>query len=185
MTVTPLEIPDVLLFDCRVFGDSRGYFFESFRNDLFMPYLQTEFVQENESFSTKGVVRGLHFQRGDKAQGKLIRVISGEILDVAVDLRKGSPTYGRHVRIPLTSDKKRWAWIPRGFAHGFAVLSETATFCYKCDNYYAPEAEGGVLWNDPRIGIDWGVAEPLVSAKDAKNPALAELSDPGFRYSPR
>lgn len=180
MIVTRLEIPDVLLFEGKVFGDSRGYFFESFRKDIFEKYVHTEFVQENESFSSKGVLRGLHFQKGDKAQGKLVRAIMGEILDIAVDLRRGSPTFGKHVRIPLSGQTKQSAWIPRGFAHGFAVLSETAIFAYKCDNYYSPEADGGVRWDDPALGIDWGLDNPLVSEKDMQLPFLAGLGDTGF-----
>ena len=180
MTATELAIPGLFLFDIKVFRDARGYFFESFRQDIFEKYVSAEFVQENQSLSSRGVIRGLHFQRGDKVQGKLVRVIDGAIYDVVVDLRSGSPFYGKHLRIPLSSEKPQALWVPRGFAHGLSILSETAVFSYKCDNYYAPEAEGGLVWNDPALGIDWGIDNPVISEKDAKLPLLKDLSGTGF-----
>jgi len=177
MKVIETTIPDVFIFEPQVFGDSRGYFLESFRQDFIREHLgNVQFVQDNESFSGKGVLRGLHFQLPPDTQGKLVRVMQGEVLDVAVDIRVGSPTFGEHVAVRLSADNKRQLWIPRGFAHGFAVLSETALFSYKCDNYYAPGSDGGLQWNDPAIGIDWLLIESeiLLSDKDKKHPTLNE-----------
>lgn len=169
MTVIPTDIPGVLILEPRVFGDSRGYFFESFSERQFCDEVcNTHFVQDNESRSTYGVIRGLHYQRAPHCQSKLVRVIRGKVLDVAVDIRHGSPTFGRHVAIELSEDNHRQLFIPRGFAHGFAVLSPEAVFQYKCDNYYAPQCEGGIAWDDPALGIDWKVPTEniILSEKD-------------------
>ena len=156
MNVIKTAIEGVVIIEPRVFTDARGYFFESFSQRAFDEQVRTiRFVQDNESKSSYGVLRGLHFQKGEHAQSKLVRVVQGRVMDVAVDIRKGSPTFGKHVCIELTGENHRQAFIPRGFAHGFVVLSETAVFQYKCDNYYAPQSEGAVAWNDPEIGIQW------------------------------
>lgn len=177
MQVIETSFPEVLLFEPKVFGDERGWFFESFRHDVFDRHAgHHRFVQDNESFSRYGVIRGLHYQKPPHVQGKLVRVIQGSVLDVAVDIRKGSPTFGRHTAQLLTDQNHRIMWIPPGFAHGFAVLSETVLFVYKCDNYYAPSHDAGIRWNDPQIGIDWGIAESEVSLseKDRLQPLLHE-----------
>lgn len=183
MKVVETLIPDVWIFEPLVLGDSRGYFLESFRQDFIQEKIgNVRFVQDNESFSQHGVLRGLHFQLPPYTQGKLVRVLQGEVLDVAVDIRVGSPTYGKHVAVKLSAENKRQLWIPRGFAHGFAVLSENALFSYKCDNYYTPSADGGVIWNDPAIGIDWSLPanEILLSEKDKHHPILDDVS--AFSY---
>lgn len=180
MKVIKTEIEGVVIIEPDLFGDARGYFFESYSQQKFDEAVRpVRFVQDNESRSRYGVVRGLHFQRGQKAQSKLVRVVEGEVLDVAVDIRRGSPTFGRHVAVLLTAENKRQLFVPRGFAHGFSVLSPTATFQYKCDNLYAPEAEGAVAWDDPALGIDWRLKpeEILLSAKDAAYPTLAEAEE--------
>ena len=169
------SLPGVLEIFPRVFPDSRGYFFESFRQDwLDKMGVQESWVQDNQSFSQKGTVRGLHFQRGAHAQAKLVRVIAGKVLDVAVDLRKGSPTFGQVYSTLLDTEKNNLLYIPAGFGHGFSVL-EDAVFVYKCSNYYHKDSEGGVLWSDPALGIDWQVAEPIVSEKDQILPSLEEF----------
>lgn len=181
MNVIQTEIQGVVIIEPRVFGDSRGYFFESFSEKNFKEQVaDVDFVQDNQSKSCYGVVRGLHFQKPHHAQAKLVRVVKGRVLDVAVDLRKGSPTYGKHVAVELTEDNHRQFFIPRGFAHGFAVLSEEAIFQYKCDNYYAPQSEGAVAWNDPDLGIDWGVPleKAILSEKDMKHPRLKDIDSP-------
>ena len=171
------SLPGVLEIFPRVFPDSRGYFFESFRQDwLDKMGVQESWVQDNQSFSQKGTVRGLHFQRGAHAQAKLVRVIAGKVLDVAVDLRKGSPTFGQVYSTILDTEKNNLLYIPAGFGHGFSVL-EDAVFVYKCSNYYHKDSEGGVLWSDPALGIDWQVAEPIVSEKDQILPTLVEFVD--------
>jgi dTDP-4-dehydrorhamnose 3,5-epimerase len=178
MQIIQTSIPDVLLFEPKVLGDERGWFFESFRQDLFEQHAGCHrFVQDNESFSRYGVVRGLHYQRPPHTQGKLVRVIQGEVLDVAVDIRKGSPTFGRYTSNVLSDRNHLMMWIPPGFAHGFAVLSETALFSYKCTDYYAPSHDAGVRWNDPAIGIDWRLPESDVSLsdKDQRQPMLHEI----------
>jgi dTDP-4-dehydrorhamnose 3,5-epimerase len=150
----------------QIFGDSRGYFFESYRYDLFKENgIPEVFIQDNQSFSTKGVLRGLHFQKPPHGQGKLVRVISGKVLDVAVDLRPNSPTYGQHEKVVLDAELNNMFYVPPGFAHGFYTI-EDAIFSYKCTNVYNKESEGGILWNDPDLNIDWGVAQPNVSEKD-------------------
>ncbi|MFP4664503.1 MAG: dTDP-4-dehydrorhamnose 3,5-epimerase [Bacteroidales bacterium] len=171
-------IPDLLILKPKVFGDERGYFFESWRDEWFEEAgIDTKFVQDNESSSHYGVIRGLHFQRPPHAQAKLVRVIRGRVLDVAVDLRKGSPTYGKHVAVELTEDNHRQFFIPHGFAHGFAVLSDQAVFTYKCDDYYHPECEDGVAWDDPDLAIDWKIKpeDAIVSEKDKKNSPLQKV----------
>lgn len=181
MEVVKTAIEGVYIIEPKVFGDARGYFFESFSEREFQEKVgDVHFVQDNESMSKYGVMRGLHFQRPPYAQSKLVRCVKGKVLDVAVDIRKGSPTYGKHVAVLLTEDNHRQFFIPQGFAHGFAVLSETAIFQYKCDNFYHPEADGGISIMDDSLGIDWGLAmeEALLSEKDTKHKKLADFDTP-------
>ena len=181
MEVIRTAIDGVVIIEPRIFEDARGYFFESFSQREFEQKVRKiDFVQDNESMSSYGVMRGLHFQRPPYTQSKLVRVVKGRVLDVAVDIRKGSPTYGRHVAVELTEENHRQFFVPRGFAHGFAVLSETAVFQYKCDNYYHPEADGGISIVDPSLGIDWQIdpADAILSDKDKKHPVLAEFETP-------
>ena len=178
MRVIKTDIEGLAVIEPSVFSDARGYFFEAFNQKVFNAEVApVEFVQDNESKSSYGVVRGLHFQRPPYAQAKLVRVVKGRVLDVAVDLREDSPTYGKHFSVELSDENHRMLFIPRGFAHGFSVLSEEVVFQYKCDNYYHPESEGAIAWNDPDLGIDWGIPEDKVvlSAKDAKNPFLKDM----------
>jgi len=179
MKFIPQAIPEVMLIEPKVHGDHRGYFVETFRQDKFEAALgyQVNFCQDNESKSTQGVLRGLHFQLPPFAQSKLVRVIEGEVLDVAVDIREGSPTYGQVVTALLNETNKHQLFIPRGFAHGFLVLSETATFAYKVDNYYTPECDRGLAYNDPQLNIDWKLPKELLklSEKDQKQPGLVNL----------
>ena len=187
MNIIKTEIEGVVIIEPKVFGDHRGYFFESFSQREFDEQIQivgkdgfkreVRFVQDNESKSCYGVLRGLHFQKAPHAQSKLVRVVKGAVLDVAVDIRKGSPTFGKHVAVELTEENHRQFFIPRGFAHGFAVLSETAIFTYKCDNLYHPEAEGGIIYNDPTLNIDWRIPtdKVLISEKDTKHPFFKDL----------
>lgn len=180
MKVIKTTIEDVVIIEPDVFGDSRGYFFESYSQKKFDEQVRpVKFVQDNESKSKYGVLRGLHFQKGRDAQSKLVRVVKGRVLDVAVDIRKGSPTFGKYVAVELTEDNHRQLFVPRGFAHGFSVLSEEAIFQYKCDNLYAPHAEGAIAWNDPNINIDWQLPteDVLLSAKDAAHPLLKDAAD--------
>ncbi len=174
-TFKPTKIKDVYVIEPKVFGDNRGYFMETYKKEDFdNAGLKYNFVQDNQSKSKKGVLRGLHYQK-HFPQAKLVRVISGEVFDVAVDLRKNSPTYGQWVGEILTSENKKMLMIPRGFAHGFMVLSEEAEFTYKCDEVYHPEDEGGIMWNDPDVGVEWpSDVEPLLSEKDQKHPRLKE-----------
>ncbi len=184
MKVIETNIPGILIFEPVVFGDSRGYFFESFRDDVFMQHVgPVEFVQNNQSKSSYGVLRGLHFQKPPFTQAKLVRCILGEVLDVAVDIRVGSPTFGQHVAVKLNEKNQYQLWIPRGFAHGFAVLSETAVFSYKCDQYYAPQYEGGIYFNDPALNICWLIPESklILSEKDKNLPILNEIEV--FQYT--
>ncbi len=177
MNIIKTSIEGVVILEPRIFADDRGYFFESFSQKVFDELVRPiRFVQDNESKSKYGVLRGLHFQKGEHAQSKLVRVVKGKVLDVAVDVRRGSPTFGKYVSVELSQENKRQFFIPRGFAHGFAVLSQEAVFQYKCDNYYAPESEGAIAWNDPDIGIDWRVeaSDILLSEKDKKHPRLAD-----------
>ena len=168
------DIEGPWIVEPRVFGDNRGYFFESFSLRDFVEHVgPVDFVQDNESLSAKkGVLRGLHFQKGDKAQAKLLRVVRGSVLDVAVDIRPGSPTFGKSVSVVLSGENKLQFFIPRGFAHGFLTLEDDTVFQYKCDNYYAPESEGSYRWNDPFFAVDWGVSpeEIILSEKDSKAP---------------
>ena len=175
-TVTKTAIPDVLILEPRVFGDARGFFYESFNAKDFAEStgLDVSFVQDNHSKSAKGVLRGLHYQI-QHAQGKLVRVVQGEVLDVAVDLRRTSPTFGQWVGVQLSADNHRQLWVPPGFAHGFVVLSDSAEFLYKTTDYWYPEHERSLLWNDPAIGIDWSLdGPPLLAAKDAAGKLLSE-----------
>ena len=174
------------VFEPRVFADSRGYFFEVFNKNTFQQAgITTEFVQDNESKSERGVLRGLHYQLNPMAQAKLVRVVEGEVLDIVVDIRKPSPTYGKSYSILLNSTEKKQLFIPRGFAHGFAVLSETAIFQYKCDNYYSKESEGGIIFNDPELKIDWMIdtSKAIISDKDKVLPTLREHTS-NFVYQP-
>jgi dTDP-4-dehydrorhamnose 3,5-epimerase len=170
------KIKGVWIIEPKRFGDARGYFSETFKLEEFKNHVgNVNFIQDNESFSSRGVLRGLHFQKGEFSQAKLVRVSQGTVLDVAVDLRKDSPTFGQHIAVELSHENGRQLFIPRGFAHGFVVVSDYAEFAYKCDDFYHPEDEGGLIWNDPDVGIDWPeVGEVLLSEKDKKNPTLAE-----------
>ena len=181
MNVIKTALDGVVIIEPRIFNDDRGYFFESFsERDFFANVRETHFVQDNESKSSYGVLRGLHFQKPPFAQSKLVRVIKGAVLDVAVDIRKGSPTYGKHVAVELTEDNHRQFFIPKGFAHGFAVLSETAVFQYKCDNFYHPEADGGISILDKSLGIDWRIPtdKAILSEKDTKHALLKDFDSP-------
>lgn len=177
MKVIKTDIEGVVIIEPKVFADERGYFFESFSQKEFEEKVcKTTFVQDNESKSTYGVLRGLHFQQIPNAQSKLVRVVKGSVLDVAVDIRKGSPTFGKHAVAELSEKNRLQFFVPRGFAHGFIVLSDEAIFQYKCDNYYAPQSEGGIRWNDPALNINWQipVEEIILSDKDKKNPLLSD-----------
>jgi len=168
-------LPDVFLIEPKVIGDQRGFFLESYHREKYAALgIHDEFVQDNHSQSVRDTLRGLHYQL-QHAQAKLCRVVQGEVLDVAVDIRRGSPTFGRWVSAVLSAENKRLIYVPRGFAHGFAVLSETAEFLYKCSDFYHAEHEHGVLWNDPKLNINWNVANPILSAKDQKYPTLAQV----------
>ena len=182
MNIIKTSIEGALIIEPKVFGDARGYFFESFNAQEFKEKtgLDITFVQDNESMSTYGVMRGLHFQRPPFTQSKLVRCVRGAALDVAVDIRKGSPTYGQHVAVELTEQNHRQFFVPRGFAHGFAVLSETAVFQYKCDNFYAPQADGGISILDESLGIDWQIPaeKVLLSEKDTHHPLFKDFDSP-------
>ena len=178
MKMTRTDIEGLVVIEPRVFGDSRGYFFESFSQREFEKEVgQVRFVQDNESKSSYGVVRGLHFQKPPHTQSKLVRVVKGRVLDVAVDLRRDSKTYGKYFSVELTEDNHLQLFIPTGFAHGFAVLSAEAVFQSKCDEFYAPESEGAIAWNDPDIGVDWQIPEDkvILSEKDKKHPSFKDL----------
>lgn len=177
MEVIKTAIPGVVIIEPRVFNDSRGYFFESFSSRDFNEKVRSvNFVQDNESKSSYGVLRGLHFQKPPFAQSKLVRVVYGAVLDVAVDIRYGSPTFGQHVAVRLTQENHRQLFIPRGFAHGFSVLSPDVVFQYKCDNFYAPQSEGAIAWDDPDLSIDWLIpsSDVILSEKDKRHPTLKE-----------
>lgn len=180
MEVIETHIPGVVLLRPRVFEDARGYFFESYAQQDFDAQVRpVRFVQDNESGSSYGVVRGLHFQKGACSQSKLVRVIEGRVLDIAVDIRRGSPTFGQHVRAELSAENRLQFFIPRGFAHGFSVLSPKAVFQYKCDRFYAPLQEGAIAWDDPDLAIDWGIpaGDVILSAKDRNHPRLRDCQD--------
>ena len=171
------EIKGVYVIEPRVFSDARGYFMEAWKQEEFNEHVgRVDFVQDNESKSSYGVLRGLHYQKGDAAQAKLVRVIKGKVVDVAVDIRRNSPTFGKHVMVELSEDNKRQFFIPRGFAHGFLVLSDEAIFTYKVDNPYAPQADAGVRWNDPELSIEWPIdpKDVITSEKDLKQPLLKD-----------
>lgn len=177
MNIIKTEIDGVVIIEPRLFKDDRGYFFESYsEKDFNAQVREIKFVQDNESKSSYGVLRGLHFQKPPYAQSKLVRVIKGAVLDVAVDIRKGSPTFGKHVAVELTEDNHRQFFIPRGFAHGFSVLTPEVIFQYKCDNFYAPQSEGALAWDDPDLGIDWRIPSDkiILSEKDKHHPRLKD-----------
>lgn len=182
MEVIKTELDGVLILKPKIFNDARGYFFESYNKRQFEQAIgrEVDFVQDNESASTRGVMRGLHFQRPPFTQAKLVRCVRGRVLDVAVDIRKGSPTFGRHVAVELSESNHLQFFIPRGFAHGFAVLSDEAVFQYKCDNYYEPSADGGISILDDSLGIDWQIPaqEALLSEKDSRHPLLQDFETP-------
>jgi dTDP-4-dehydrorhamnose 3,5-epimerase len=184
MNLQPTPLEGCFIIEPRIFGDERGYFFESFNQDKFQELTGCDsvFVQDNQSFSTKGVLRGLHFQKGESAQAKLVRVVKGEVLDVAVDLRAGSKTYGKHFSLKISEKNNLQLFIPKGFAHGFVVLSDDAIFQYKCDNYYDKAAEGGIHYADPDLNIDWILPKDvlIVSGKDLELPYLAKAGDFSF-----
>ncbi|MCD8071822.1 MAG: dTDP-4-dehydrorhamnose 3,5-epimerase [Alistipes sp.] len=183
MKYIPTAIPEVVVIEAESLGDSRGWFSQVFQKEGFLKNIgPVDFILENESYSRGGVVRGLHYQLPPLAQGKLIRVLEGSILDVAVDLRRGSPTFGRHIAVELSADNRRQLWIPRGFAHGFAVTGECAKICYKCDNIYSPSHEAGVRFDDGALGIGWRIpaGKIILSEKDARQPCLADAKL--FRY---
>jgi dTDP-4-dehydrorhamnose 3,5-epimerase len=178
-TFQPLAIPDLILIEARHFQDERGFFLETFKRSAFAAHgIDLPFVQDNYSRSVRGVLRGLHFQKPPCAQGKLVQVIRGEVFDVAVDIRRGSPTYGQWAGMRLSGDRFQLLYIPVGFAHGFCVLSAEADFVYKVTAEYAPELDAGIVWNDPEIGVEWPIADPIVSPKDAALPRLREAGDP-------
>ena len=181
MIVYTTHIKDVIILEPQVFGDERGYFMESFSDRDFEAHtgLNVRFVQDNESCSKRGVLRGLHFQKEPYAQAKLVRVVRGRVLDVAVDIRKGSTSFGRYVAVELSGDNKRQLFIPKGFAHGYMVLEEDTVFQYKCDAYYHPAAEGGIAWDDPQIGVEWPLPEGeiILSERDKNRPLLSELCE--------
>lgn len=180
-----LEIPEIVLVEARRFADDRGVFAETYKRSAFSAHgIRETFVQDNLSHSRRGVLRGLHYQKHPKAQAKLVTVLRGEVFDVAVDLRRGSPTYGRWVGLTLSAEPFRMLYVPTGFAHGFCVLSESADVVYKVTEEYAPDLDRGIIWNDPEIGIEWPVAEPILSAKDAQLPSLRE-ADNNFELGER
>lgn len=185
MNFIKTDISDVIIIEPKVFGDARGYFTETFRRDKFEEAIgySVDFLQDNESKSSYGVFRGLHYQLPPFAQSKLVRVVSGRVLDVAVDIRKGSPTFGQHVAVELSGENKRQVFVPRGFAHGFVVLSETAVFVYKVDNYYSAESDSGIAYNDPALNIDWQLDANVLqlSEKDQRQPLLSD-ADRLFDY---
>ena len=179
MKVITTNLEGLLILEPTVFGDERGYFYESFRSDVLQEYdSKLDFVQDNQSYSHKGILRGLHFQNNPDAQGKLVRVINGAVLDVAVDIRKESKTYGKHVSVRLDGDNKRMLYVPPGFAHGFVTLEDHTLFLYKCTNYYRKESEGSVKWDSPELGIDWGIDNPVLSSKDIDAPLFSEFISP-------
>lgn len=182
MRLIETDIPDLVILEPKVFQDERGFFMETYNKEVLASYgLQYDFIQDNHAKSGKGVLRGLHFQRPPADQAKLVRVTRGAVYDVAVDLRKGSPTYGKWYGVTLSADNFRQFLVPRGFAHGYVTLEPDTEFQYKVDNYYAPKLDGGIIWNDPDLAIDWPADEPVLSAKDRELPTLAEFDSP-FEY---
>lgn len=179
MKITKTKLDGVVIIEPDVFGDNRGFFMESWNKEKMEEVgLFYNFVQDNHSKSTvKGTLRGIHFQKGDKAQAKLVRCVKGAVLDIAVDLRKNSPTFKQWVGVELSAENKKQLLIPRGFGHGFVTLTDDVEFLYKADNYYAPEADAGIRWNDPDIGVEWGIENPILSEKDKKNPFLKDCKD--------
>lgn len=174
MNVIPTDLPEVLIIEPKVFGDSRGFFLETYQAERYAQHgIPASFVQDNLSRSGKGTLRGLHFQE-PRPQGKLVSVVRGAVIDVAVDIRRGSPNFGRHVAVELSEENHRQLWVPPGFAHGFCVISESADFSYKCTDYYQPQFDAGIAWNDPDLGINWPVTSPTISDKDAKLPRLKD-----------
>lgn len=180
MEIESCFIEGLKIISPKLFGDSRGYFFESYNAQAFNKFVSTEFnfVQDNESYSMKNVLRGLHFQSPPFAQGKLVRVVQGKVLDVALDIRKNSRTYGEYFKIELSAENKKMFWIPPGFAHGFVVLEDNTIFQYKCTDFYNPNAEGSILWNDPNLSIDWQVDEPIISDKDKNGILFCNFASP-------
>ena len=179
MNIIETNLPGLLIIDPKVFGDERGYFFESFNQDVFEAAgLETRFVQDNESKSSKGVLRGLHFQEPPFEQGKLVRVARGAVIDVSVDIRKDSATYGKWAAFELSEHNKRMLWIPSGFAHGFVTLENDTIFIYKCTNMYNRDSENSIIWNDPDLNVDWGVENPIISDKDQKAPSFRDMNSP-------
>jgi len=175
MQITQTNLNGVLIIEPRIFSDGRGFFFESYHRERYRQYgIRNDFVQDNLSYSMKDTLRGLHYQN-PHSQAKLVQVLSGEVFDVALDIRSGSPTFGQWTGIILSSENKKQFYIPIGFAHGFCVLSDTAIFSYKCDDFYSPDCEGGIFWSDPDLGIDWPVKAPLLSDKDGKYPCLKDI----------
>lgn len=182
MKITETAVKDVYILEPKVFGDHRGWFTESWsKRTLTDAGLFYDFVQDNESYSTKkGTIRGLHFQKGEASQAKLVRCVKGAVLDVAVDIRKSSPTFGKWVAVELSEENKKQLLVPRGFAHGYATLTDEVDFLYKTDNYYCPEAERGVRWNDPQLAVEWGIEEPVILERDAKAPLFADITEDLF-----
>lgn len=182
MEIIDTAIPELKIIQPKIFGDARGYFFESYNKKAWdAAGLHAGFVQDNQSLSAKNVIRGLHFQKPPFAQGKLVRAVTGSVLDVAVDIRKGSPTYGKHVAEVLSAEKNNMFWIPAGFAHGFVALEDHTIFAYKTTDYYNKESEGAIRWNDPDIGVEWNISEPIISDKDKVAPFFKDFESP-FSY---
>lgn len=178
MKFEKLQIPDIILITPKVFEDERGFFLETYSQRVFQENgINANFVQDNHSFSKQGVLRGLHFQKPPMAQDKLVRVVTGQVFDVAVDLRKASPTFGKWVGVLLSADNKQMVFVPKGFAHGFLTLSATANFEYKVSNFYAPEYDSGLIWDDPEVGIEWPIQNPILHEKDKQHLGLAQLGD--------
>ena len=183
MNYIETEIDGVFIIEPKVFNDARGYFMEAWKQEEFNQHIgKVDFIQDNESKSSFGVLRGLHYQKGETSQAKLVRVIKGKVLDVAVDLRKSSPTFGKHVMVELSEENKRQFFIPRGFAHGFITLTDDVEVQYKADNYYAPECDGNIRWNDPDIGVNWGMNPVVLSDKDRNAPTLRERATESLNF---
>lgn len=179
MQVKKTPIEGLLIIQPKLFKDNRGYFYESFRKDVVAEHIgNIDFIQDNQSLSAKNILRGLHFQKDPNAQGKLVRVIQGSVLDIAVDIRSTSKTYGQSFQIVLSAENHTQFWIPPGFAHGFLTLEDETIFCYKCTNYYSKEDEGGLMYNDPELGIDWGIENPILSEKDKFYPSFNQFKSP-------